>query len=79
MREVFATVQGFFAKLDGLYEAGFFLQIPAYGFLRKSVRIATLASGELREPVFLFWREVYFHMLQFSSDFRCGGGKIMCA
>jgi len=68
MREIFAAFQVFFTKLDGLVESGLFLQILAYGFLRKSVCITTLANGELRKLVFLFWREVYFHMLQFSSD-----------
>jgi hypothetical protein len=70
MSEVFAAVQGFFAKLDGLDEAGLFFQIATYGFLHKSVCIATLVSGELRKPVFLFGREMHFHTLQFSSDLR---------
>ena len=61
MREVFAAFQVFFTKLNGLVESGLFLQILAYGFLRKSVCVATLANGELRKLVFLFWREVYFH------------------
>jgi hypothetical protein len=54
MREVFAAVQGFFAKLDGLDESGLFLQVTAYCFSRKSVRVPTLVSGELRKPVLQF-------------------------
>jgi hypothetical protein len=66
MREVFAAVKGVFSKLDGLDESGLFLHGPAYGFLRKSFCIATLARGELRKPVFLVGREMYFHTSQFS-------------
>ena len=68
MREVFAAFQVFFTKLDGLVESGLFLQILAYGFLRKSVCVATLANGELRKLAFQSWREVYFHTFQVSSD-----------
>jgi hypothetical protein len=69
MREVFAVVQVFFTKLEGLNESSLFLQIPAYGFLRTSIGIATLASGELRKLPFLFGREVYFHTLRFALTY----------
>jgi hypothetical protein len=46
VREIFAALQGCFAKLNGFHRAGFFCAIPADRLLRKSGRIAASMGGK---------------------------------
>ena len=61
MAKAFAALQRFLAKLRRLNEAGFLLQIPAYGFLSERLGIAPFVRGSLRKLLLLFWREADFH------------------
>ncbi len=46
MREIFAALQGRFAKLDGFNEAGFFGEVPADSLLRKRIRVTPSLGGK---------------------------------
>src|ERR1700689_3492014 len=65
--EIFAALQGCFAKLDGFDKASFLGEIATDGFLGKRTRIAASMAGELRELVLLLRREMYFHKRQCRS------------
>jgi hypothetical protein len=64
VREVFAAIQGFLAKLNRFNEAGFFREIPADSLLRERIRVTASMGGKFRKLVLLFRREVYFHISQ---------------
>lgn len=67
VREIFAALQGCFAKLDGFNKASFLREIAADSFLRKRARVAASMRGQFRELVLLLRREMYFHKRQCKS------------
>jgi hypothetical protein len=65
--EIFAALQGCFAKLDGFNKAGFLGEIAADSLLRKRIRVTASMAGQFCKLALLLRREMYFHKRQCKS------------
>jgi hypothetical protein len=72
MREVFASLQRFFAKVDRFNEAVFLVEMPRNDFLYQFVGVTALLSGRQCEFRFEFRCKVHLHVFRLREKW-CSG------